>query len=119
MKEYTCIVCPKSCTVSVEESGNELGGLKFGGYGCQRGVEYARTEHENPKRLLCTTVRINGCSIRRLPVVSDADVEKRMLRRCFDYLHGISVNAPVRCGDIIVKDIMNSGADIIAAQDSF
>ncbi|MDR1137105.1 MAG: DUF1667 domain-containing protein [Synergistaceae bacterium] len=119
MKEYTCIVCPKSCTVRVEERENEPGGLKFDGYGCHRGVKYARTEYENPKRLLCTTVRIGECSIRRLPVVSDADIEKRMLGQCFDYLHKISVKAPVRGGDVIVRNIMNSGANIIAAQDSF
>jgi CxxC motif-containing protein len=117
MKEYICIVCPKSCTVKVEDSGKEPGGLKFDGYGCNRGVEYARAEHDNPRRLLSTTVMITGSSMRRLPVCSDAEIKKPMLPRCFGYLHKITVQAPVKGGDVIVPDIMNSGVNIIAACD--
>jgi CxxC motif-containing protein len=118
-KEYICIVCPRSCTVRVGEAEGEPGGLKFRGHGCGRGVEYARTEHYNPKRLLTTTVRVIGSSLRRIPVVSDAEIEKPMLGRCFGYLHGLTVQTPIKGGDVIVSDIMNSGVNIIAAQDSF
>ena len=118
-KEYICIVCPRSCAVRVSEAEDEPGGLRFRGHECGRGAKYARTEHYNPKRLLSTTVRVIGGVLSRLPVVSDAEIEKPMLGRCFGYLHGLTVQAPIRGGDVIVSDIMDSGVNIIAAQDSF
>ena len=48
-KTYTCIVCPMSCRITVEEQEE---GMKVAGNGCGRGKEYAMNEHTLPKRTL-------------------------------------------------------------------
>ena len=41
MKEYTCIVCPRSCRITVEEKDGEL---VITGNTCKRGYEFAKNE---------------------------------------------------------------------------
>ena len=47
MKEaqFTCIVCPKSCAVTVTDRDGEL---SISGYECKRGMDHARDEYLHP-----------------------------------------------------------------------
>lgn len=111
MKELICITCPKGCRLSVNEQT-----LEVTGNGCPRGVEYARKELTNPTRVLTTTVRLEGGALPRLPVKSSRDVPKPMLREIVLALRQITVHSPVHCGDVLVHDILGTGADIVATR---
>jgi len=112
MKEFVCIVCPASCRLTVEEHN---GVIRVTGNTCPRGEEYARQEYAEPKRLLTTTVLTDGRLHRRLPVVSNGEIPKAMLRTCLGELYALRVTLPVACGDVLVQDICGSGVDIIAS----
>lgn len=111
MKELICITCPKGCRLSVNEQT-----LEVTGNACPRGVEYARKELTNPTRVLTTTVRLDGGALPRLPVKSSRDVPKPMLREIVLALRQITVRSPVHCGDVLVHDILGTGADIVATR---
>ena len=51
MKEITCIVCPKGCTLTVDRANG-----KVTGNSCDRGKDYGLAEVTNPTRVLTTTV---------------------------------------------------------------
>ena len=101
MKEFTCIVCPKGCRIFVDGDG------KFTGAGCERGIRYVESEMENPTR---------GGELPRLPVKTSAPIPKKMMLRAVALLNDVTVEAPVRCGDVILKNILDTGVDFVATK---
>jgi len=112
-KEVVCIVCPSSCRLTVRE---ENGTITVEGNGCKRGIEHGISEFTNPMRMLTSTVVVNGGSLPRLPVISTGEVPKAKLGECLKLLYGVTVSAPIHCGDVIVKDICGTGVDVVASR---
>lgn len=113
-KRYICTVCPQSCDIVLEIG--EAGDIAVSGNRCPRGSVYAENEYREPKRMITTTVRIEGARIPLLPVIGTGPVLKERLRDCLDLLYKISVKSPVKMGDVIVRDILGSGVDVVAAR---
>ncbi len=113
-KTYTCIVCPMSCRVTVEDTPD---GLSIEGYTCARGKAYAASEHTQPQRTLTATVKVENGRLRRLPVISSAPVPKERLFECLNQVYGVCVQAPIRSGDVVLRDVCGTGVDILAARD--
>lgn len=109
MKTLTCIVCPKGCTLSVDISKEEVSGN-----GCSRGKEYGLTEVRNPTRILTTTVAIENAIHPRLPVKTNRPIPKGKLLEAMAAIQNIRVRAPVKIGDVIVEDLLGTGADLVA-----
>lgn len=110
--EYTCIVCPRGCRITV------TGDLEVSGNGCRRGRAYALAEHTHPVRTVTTTVALEGSPLRRLPVQSTAGVPRELLRDCIAEVDRTVVAAPVKMGDVIVADVCGTGVDVVAARDA-
>lgn len=113
MAEYTCIVCPNSCRITVEEKNGEL---TFSGASCVRGEDFAAKEHTHPMRMFTSTVKLTGSPVRRLSVITSGEVAKECIPECQKTVMGLSVAAPVQYGDVIVKNICNQGVDLVAAR---
>ena len=112
--EYTCIICPRSCDLEVEEKD---GVCIVSGNRCKRGEEYGINEHLHPKRMITTTVKLEGGDSRCLPVISDGSVPKELLTDCLDYLYGITIKAPVKLHDVVAENILGTGVNVLAARD--
>ena len=56
-QELICIVCPKGCHLTAEQTAE---GWQTAGYGCPRGQQYGVAEMINPTRVVTSTVRIIG-----------------------------------------------------------
>lgn len=113
MKELICIVCPKGCHLKVKE-GPEI---QISGAGCEKGVAYGREEMTNPVRMATSTVRIRGGAARRLPVKTSTAIPKQLVRQAVALLAGVEVVAPVRTGDVVLKNVLGTGADFVATRD--
>ncbi|MEE1312238.1 MAG: DUF1667 domain-containing protein [Lachnospiraceae bacterium] len=113
MTELICIVCPKGCHLKVDEEH----GYTVTGNGCPRGAAYGEKELVNPTRTITSTVRISGVKARRVPVKTSADVPKEKIFDIMEELTKVTVQAPVKIGDIIIKDICGLGVNIVAAKD--
>ncbi len=114
MRELVCIVCPKGCTMHIEQ---ENDGYKVSGNTCKRGAQFAISEMTEPKRTICTTVRTVFPQTPVLPVRVSAEIPKDKI---FDVMHEINsvvLEKPVSRGDVILKNVLNLGADIIATSD--
>lgn len=112
-RELVCTVCPVGCRITVADF---RGSLSVAGNGCPRGERHAVSECTHPVRMVTTTVKLKGANIRRLPVISNKEVPREQLEDCLKKLYSVSVQAPVRCGEIIVGDICGTGVDIVAAR---
>ncbi len=111
---FTCIKCPLSCQIELVEENNEI--LKVEGHTCNQGEKYVTEEFTNPVRTLTTTVRIQKGVLPVLPVKSENPLPKTLMRKCVEELSTVKVKAPVTCGDIICKNILNTGVDIVASR---
>ncbi|MHA1215393.1 MAG: DUF1667 domain-containing protein [Candidatus Hodarchaeales archaeon] len=113
-KLITCIVCPKGCKITVREE--EPGKLVMSGYSCKRGKNYATNEFYHPSRLLATTIRIKNARIPLVPVRSKSPVPKELLMDIMDLIASETVEAPVKMGDVLIENILDTGVDIIATR---
>jgi len=113
-KVFTCIACPLGCQLEIVLKGKKIKEVK--GAKCRRGKKYAEEEFYNPGRILTTTVRVKEGKCALLPVRSTKPVPLRLLRKCVKVLSSIEVKAPVRMGEVVVRDILNTGADIISTR---
>ena len=112
MKELICIVCPRGCHLTVDEDH----GYAVTGNSCPRGAEYGKTELQNPTRTLTTTVCIQGGLHRRLPVRTSVAISKRLLPAAMAEAARVRLQAPVEAGQVILHDLLGTGADLIASR---
>jgi CxxC motif-containing protein len=113
MKEFTCIVCPVSCSLQVDEIDGEV---VVKGNQCKRGQVFGTNEFKEPKRMITTTVKLNGSRLKRLPVISSDEVPKARLKELVGELYKVEVNVPVKRGDVIAKNIGETGVDVLASR---
>ena len=112
MTNLICIVCPKGCHLAVDEEND----YNVTGFGCQRGVDYGKKELTNPTRVITSTVKIGGGIHKRLPVKTSRDIPKGLIRDAMALLDAVELTAPVKVGDVVVKDVCGTGADWVASR---
>ena len=113
MIELICIVCPKGCRLMVDKDN----GYAVTGQGCERGEKYGRTESQNPVRVVTSTVRVSGGTLRRCPVKTKSAIPKEEIFSALKSLDGVKLVAPVREGQIIIGDVCGTGVPFIATRD--
>ena len=113
VKELTCINCPLGCSLTVTLENGEVTEVK--GNTCPRGEAYARKEVTNPTRIVTSTVVVKGGNKDMVNVKTETDIPKGKIFDCVNALRGLSVNAPVKIGDVIVSDVCGTGVNIVAA----
>lgn len=116
IKEMVCVSCPIGCMLTVELNyKNEV--LSVKGNTCKRGEQYAVDECTNPVRMLTTTIKVSGGALPVVPVKTSKPIPKGMMFDCMKVINNEVVNAPVKMGDVLICNICDTGADIIATNE--
>ena len=112
----TCIVCPMGCHLEAQVSdAGEI--LSVSGNTCKRGDAYIRTELTDPRRTLTSTVKLIGAKDDRyLPVKTTGGISKARLFEAMEQLKQITVSVPVQRGDVICRDFLGEGVDLVAGK---
>lgn len=112
-KDLVCVACPLGCAIKVtlDDNGNVT---DVTGNTCKRGYAYAHTECTNPTRSLTSTARVEGGNLAVVPVKSSDALPKGMMFDCMKEVNKACLNAPVNIGDVVVKNILDTGIDIVA-----
>ncbi len=114
-RELICINCPMGCplTVTLEEGvvTNVTGNT------CKRGEIYAKKEVIAPTRIVTSTVRVEGGELAMVSVKTKEDIPKEKIFACVEALKNTVVKAPVHIGDVIVKNVADTGVDIVATKE--
>lgn len=111
-KNLICIECPRGCGITLFLEDGKV--LKTEGNFCLKGETYAKNEIINPVRVVTTTVRL--LSGEMLPVKTDKGVPKTEVINIVRKISKISINKPVKSGDIIIENIDKNGANVIATK---
>lgn len=111
-KEMICIVCPVGCHINVDTES-----LEVQGNACPRGEKYGKEELSNPKRVITSTVRIEGAEDKRCPVKTTDSIAKDLNFACMEELKKVSLHSPVKRGDVVIANVLNTGVDVVATKD--
>jgi len=109
-----CVTCPKGCTLEVTHAGNTIVEVKPG---CKRGHQYAAHELVDPRRMVATTVRVRAAVHPLLPVYTSAPFPKGRIQELRAALQALEIHAPVKMGQVVVANLLDTGIDIIASRD--
>jgi CxxC motif-containing protein len=109
----TCICCPLGCDLKIDKSGAEF---IVTGNKCPRGKKYAIEEITAPKRIVTSTVKITGGSYPVIPVKTATPIPKEKIFTIMAILANVEVVVPVHVGDIVVKNIADTGVDVVATR---
>ena len=106
-----CINCPKGCELDVEKADD--GTVSVTGNACLRGEEYGRSELVNPTRMVTGLVRVAGMR-KPLPVKTKTAIPKGKIDAVLFALHQTTVQLPVKIGDVIIQNVVETGVDVVA-----
>jgi CxxC motif-containing protein len=113
-KHFVCVVCPIGCEIDVVHDGSKI--ISMEGNKCEKSEEFVSQELIEPMRILTTTVRIQWSRWPVIPVRTDKSVPKRLFPRIMEQLRRIKLQAPINVLDVVVSDVLNTGANIIATR---
>lgn len=108
-----CITCPKGCTLDVTRDGKTILSVKPG---CKRGKEYVQRELIDPRRMVASTVRVRGGLHPLLPVATATPFPKPRIAELMSALRGVTIEAPVLAGQVVVQNALGTGIDITASR---
>ena len=116
LKNITCIECPKGCKLSIEIENEKV--VKVSGNQCAKGDKYGRSEVENPVRILTSTVLAPGQYPRMVPVRTSKPIPKGRIIEAMERIKELRLNDPVKTGEIVEKDFILRGVNLIATRNS-
>ena len=113
-RELTCIGCPMGCQITVELDGKEVKSVQ--GNTCAIGDKYARNEVINPERTVTSTIVVLEGDKPRVSVKTKSNIPKSRIMDCIKEIDSARVKAPVKIGDILIKNVCDTGVDIVATR---
>ena len=111
MRNITCIICPRGCGLTVEETAD---GLKVLGNVCPRGEKYAIEECTHPTRTVTSFIRVDNREDTMVSVKTSAPIPKERMFEAMKMIRGAAAKAPIKIGDVLLADVF--GADVIATK---
>jgi len=87
------------------------------GNSCLRGDKFAHQELTCPMRVLTTTVAVSGGDEALLPVRTAEAIPLALHAQAMNFIRGLVVNAPIRMGDVVLENLLNTNINLIASMD--
>lgn len=119
--QFNCTTCPSECLLTVEVERGAGGAVvevrSVTSNSCPRGDTFAHQELTCPMRVLTTTVAVSGGDEALLPVRTAEAIPLALHAQSMGLIRGLVVEAPIRMGDIVLKNLLNTNIDLIASMD--
>lgn len=110
-RELICISCPKGCHLKVDETS-----LTVSGNSCPKGAEYGVNEVTNPVRIVTSTVKVDDGDTPVVPVKTQSAIPKGLITKCMEEINKVTIKAPVKIGDVVIKNVLETGVDVVATK---
>lgn len=120
VRQLYCTTCPSECPLTIELTHGNAGALdvaRISGNRCERGAAFAQQEITCPLRILATTVAVQGGDEALLPVRTAAPIPREQHLSAMELIRTVTVTAPIRMGDVIVPNLMDTGVNLVASLD--
>ncbi len=114
LKEYTCIMCPRGCDISAQVENGTI--VLIEGATCQKGSDYVKQELTDPRRNIATSVLVENGELPLVSVRLDSPIPKDMIFKVMDEIREVRVQAPVKVGQIIIRNIIGLDCNLVATK---
>lgn len=114
LREFTCIICPNSCDITVEMEGHDI--CSVTGADCERGTAYVEQELTAPMRTVSTSVAVKNGAMPLTSARLDRAIPKDRIFAVMDEIRKVELEAPVRIGDCVIKDVLGLGSNVIVTK---
>lgn len=111
IRKMTCINCPMGCSIEVAVLGEEI---TVTGNKCKRGQTYGINEVRDPRRIVTSTIKVLGGDKPLTAVKTDREIPKKIIFEIMEEINRVSVVAPVKIGDVLIENVLGTGANIVA-----
>lgn len=119
--QFNCTTCPSECLLTVEierdDNGNVARVRSVTGNSCPRGDKFAHQEPTCPMRVLTTTVAVYGGDEALLPVRTAEAIPLALHAQAMALIRGLVVNAPIRMGDVVLPNLLDTNINLVASMD--
>lgn len=113
-REFTCIICPNGCEITVETAGEEIASCS--GALCKRGEEYVKQELYDPRRNIATSVLVENGDALLVSVRLTSAISKARIFDVMNEIKKVRLAAPVMIGRVVIKNVLGLESDIIATR---
>jgi CxxC motif-containing protein len=97
------------CQLQVELDGDQV--VSVSGNTCPRGKQYAIDECTHPMRTITSTARTENGEV--IPVKTNRTIPKELMFECMKELNKAVVKLPARVGDVVIANVLGTGADVV------
>ena len=108
-----CINCPAGCHLDITR---ENGEITVSGNTCPRGVKYAHQELTDPRRIVTAVIPSDDPRNPFIAVKTTEPFPKDAIPHLLNRLYRKIIKTPVKNGDIVWKNIDNSGISVIVTE---
>ena len=119
--QFNCTICPSECLLTVEVERDANGAVaevrSVTGNNCPRGDTFAHQELTCPMRVLTTTVAVSGGDEALLPVRTAETIPLALHAQAMALIRGLVVNAPIRMGDVVLENLLDTNINLVASMD--
>ncbi|MDO5115246.1 MAG: DUF1667 domain-containing protein [Synergistaceae bacterium] len=115
-KELTCIGCPMGCQITAELADEKI--ISITGESCAIGKKYAEEELTRPTRMVTSLMEATGSKM-PLSVKTSKAIDKSKIADCLKAIRESKAELPVHIGDVMIKNVCGTGADIIATKELY
>ena len=116
-KELICVICPNGCELKAEiEEGPQIEVKEITGELCEKGPAWAEQELVNPVRTIASSIIVDGGDYPLVSVRTDAAISLKSISDVMKTIKSARAKAPVRIGDILIKDPAGTSCNIIATR---
>lgn len=117
MKQLVCIGCPLGCNLQVTIEDDQT--ISVTGNTCPRGADYARKEMTDPRRIVTSSVKVTGGHLVSVSVKTESDIPKGKIFDCVKALREVELTAPVSIGQIVLRNVADTGVNVIATKNIY
>lgn len=114
MKKITCVVCPVGCSLTVAQSTD--GNVSVTGNRCKRGVDYGVNEWSDPRRVVTSTVRIQGGKESVTSVKTLHPVPKGRILELMDQINQVELPAPCDQGTVVLDKLFGEDNAVVVTR---
>ncbi len=121
VKYLTCNMCARRCYLTAT-LGTKTGGQRMheqsiavSGNSCSNGLDYARAELLDPRRVISSSVTTVFPDAPRFRVISQGGVPVDRLLEAMAALDSVTVAVRLKPGDVVVEDLLGLGIQVVVA----
>lgn len=113
-KKIICTSCPVGCELTVTFDEKDI--IDVEGNTCKLGMDYAKQEIFDPRRMVASTVRVKNGYHPLVPVYTEKPVPKPKIMDVLAEIRQVEVEAPISIKDVIIENVLDTGINVVASR---